>query len=288
MDKSLGKSVEFPKHTKLVIQQSLKTKVGADLVWIVVEAEDDADLYGKFMDSTKTNIQTSLGPDGKRRGYANVENIVREINKENPNAKIFGIRDRDYSQFSKSRHIIPDNVFITDERDMEMTLMADEVVRKNLSLWKPGFDAAFSKIEHPCRYLGYVRIANEVLQLSIIFRKEGLEAKRIWDNTLNCLKTDWKKDINKKFFSSNNEICSVDSFEAFRDSNCLNSESTYKVCRGHDVIYLLARMLPGADKKIILQKMIDFYDYSRFSLSYLKKEIEVWSVSNNATVLKGS
>lgn len=282
MDKSLGRSVELPKHTKWVIQQSLKTKRGSGLVWIVVEAEDDSNLYEKFMDPETTSIRTSLGAD-RKEGYANVEKIVSEINLENPGALIFGIRDRDYTQFS--HHTIPADVFITDERDMEMTLLADDEVRSCLVSWKPEFDTAFTKCEPICKYLGYVRIANEIHQLSIVFRSVGLAAKSMWDRNMNCIKTDWKADIDSSFFSVNDNICSDGDFRNFVAAHNLDKESTYKVCRGHDFIYLLAQMLTGGNKDILLQKMMSAYDYSRFSLSDLKKEIEVWATTKNVTVL---
>ena len=36
---------------------------------------------------------------------------------------IFGIRDRDYTSFEVLAHVFPDNVFVTDRRDLEMMLL---------------------------------------------------------------------------------------------------------------------------------------------------------------------
>ena len=55
------------------------------------------DAYTKFMNSNTTVVKTSEDSEG-RKGYDNVEKIVKEIREEVSQSHIIGIRDADYSK----------------------------------------------------------------------------------------------------------------------------------------------------------------------------------------------
>ena len=79
------------------------------MIWTIVEGEADVRLYSRMLNEATVTIKTSEGIDGKR-GYKNVESIVVDIVAEERDAKIFGIRDRDYTSFEVPTHVFPDNV----------------------------------------------------------------------------------------------------------------------------------------------------------------------------------
>ena len=137
MLQSLQNTISEPSGTKAAIRQALMSPVGLRLVWVIVEAEEDVAVYEKFMQPNSTVVKTSESETG-RKGYANVEIIVREIKEEVPVAHIMGIRDADYLRY-KTDNTIPKNIFLTDRRDLEMMLLSTDSVKLALCEWAPGF-----------------------------------------------------------------------------------------------------------------------------------------------------
>lgn len=123
---------------------------GLRVTWVVVEAEEDVAVYERFMQPDSTVVKTSESETG-RKGYANVELIVREIKQEVPVAHIMGIRDADYSQYEEG-YTVPDNIFLTDRRDLEMMLLEAETVKRELRVWIQAFDEAFAKCIPVCPF----------------------------------------------------------------------------------------------------------------------------------------
>ncbi len=118
----------------------------------------DEAVYKRFMQPDTTVVKTSESETG-RKGYANVEFIVREIKQEVPVAHIMGIRDADYSRYEEE-YTVSENIFLTDRRDLEMMLLETESVKHTLRVWLPMYDEAFAKCIPICRHFGYLRIFN--------------------------------------------------------------------------------------------------------------------------------
>ena len=128
MDKSLQNCTDELQGTKAAIKMALRSPAGVKTVWTIVEGEDDVRFYSRMFNNETVTIKTSDGEDG-RRGYKNVETIVGEIIKEENNVNIFGIRDRDYTSFERDEHIFPDNVFVTDNSNMNKINYQKEMER---------------------------------------------------------------------------------------------------------------------------------------------------------------
>ena len=109
-------------------------------------------------DADDTDVVQTISETG-RKGYANVEFIVREIKQEVPVAHIMGIRDADYSRYEEE-YMVPENIFLTDRRDLEMMLLETESVKHTLRVWLPMYDEAFANCIPICRHFGYLRIFN--------------------------------------------------------------------------------------------------------------------------------
>lgn len=60
MADALSSIVASPLFTKASILQALKSNVGMKTTWVVVEAEDDYNVYHKFMDPSSTVVKTLL------------------------------------------------------------------------------------------------------------------------------------------------------------------------------------------------------------------------------------
>ena len=195
---ALSTVVASPVYTKDAILLALKSEAGKRTAWIVVEAEDDYNVYQKFMNPSSTVVKTSEGDDG-RRGYANVEQIVVDVKAAVTNAHICGIRDTDYTKYDNTPHVFPDNIFTTDKRDLEMMMLENSSVQNHLRTWADQFDTAMAKITPICRHMGYLRICNYVNSLYCVFR-DHLRVARFWDFGVQDWTSGWEKQADTKFF----------------------------------------------------------------------------------------
>ena len=204
---------------------------------MVVEAEEDVAVYEKFMQPDSTVVKTSEGETG-RKGYANVEVIVSEIRQEVPVAHIMGIRDTDYTRYEDG-YEAPANIFLTDRRDLEMMLLEAESVQQALRAWEPTFDAALAKCIPICRHFGYLRIYNEVTDLSVKFH-DHLCPSKYWDYQQQAMKATWEQDSTAKFVELSAGGCTAQDVTVFISTHKLEEENLYDICRVHDLLKLLS------------------------------------------------
>lgn len=284
MLQSLKDTVLEPVGTKAAIRQAMMSSAGLRVVWVVVEAEEDVTVYEKFMRPDSTVVKTSEGATG-RKGYANVESIVHEIKEEVPVAHIMGIRDADYSRYKKD-FTAPENIFLTDRRDLEMTLLEADSVTQALRSWALDYDAAFAKCIPVCRHFGYLRIYNEVADLSVVFHK-NLDPAKYWDFNLHCIAEGWKQNSTAKFVALSGDKCTAADVRAFITTHSLEEENLYDICRGHDLLKLLSQALIYNQYKVekLMAKMIDVYSLDDFKVTRLYASIQAWQEAEGVTAL---
>lgn len=276
MLKSLRDTVCEPSGTQSAIRQALKSPTGLRVAWIVVEAEEDVAVYEKFMQRDSTVVKTSAGNTG-RKGYANVEIIVRAIKEEESRAHIMGIRDADYSRY-KGNYSLPVNIFLTDRRDLEMMLLETESVKKALKDSIPEFEQVWNKCVPICRLFGYMRICNDLLGLDVRFRnilKTGL----FWDYGKHSLMGKWEERCMDTFTSHTKGQYTSDQIKSFISGKDLAKESFYDICRGHDVLRLMSLTLVQEhlySEEKIMAKMIEAYSLGDFKATKLYADIQNW------------
>ena len=282
---SLQDTVREPSGTKAAIRQALMSPVGLRVVWVVVEAEEDVAVYEKFMQPDSTVVKTSEGETG-RKGYANVELIVSEIKEEVPVAHIMGIRDADYSRF-EADYTVPANIFLTDRRDLEMMLLEAESVQQALRTWAPAFDDAFAKSIPVCRHFGYLRIYNEVADLTVRFH-DNLRPNKYWDYQQQAMKAAWEQDSTAKFVALSEGKCAATDVKAFVTTHKLENETLYDICRGHDLLKLLSLSMVDVQTysvEAIMTKMTEAYSLNDFKATRLYASIQAWQTAEGVTAL---
>ena len=282
---SLQDTVREPSGTKAAIRQALMSPVGLRVVWVVVEAEEDVAVYEKFMQPDSTVVKTSEGETG-RKGYANVELIVSEIKEEVPVAHIMGIRDADYSRF-EADYTVPANIFLTDRRDLEMMLLEAESVQQALRTWAPAFDDAFAKSIPVCRHFGYLRIYNEVADLTVRFH-DNLRPNKYWDYQQQAMKATWEQDSTAKFVALSEGKCAATDVTAFITTHKLENENLYDICRGHDLLKLLSLSMVDVQTysvDAIMAKMTESYSMEDFKATRLYASIQAWQTAEGVIAL---
>ena len=284
MLQSLKDVVREPYGTKSAILLALKSHTGLRKAWIVVEAEEDVAVYEHFMRPDTTIVKTSVDSTG-RKGYGNVEKIVHDVKEEESRAHIIGIRDADYLRY-KDGYVPPVNIFLTDRRDLEMTLLEAESVKQALRTWVSTFDEAYAKCILLCRYFGYLRIYNEIADLSVVFHK-NLRPTKYWDFTKHCIQSGWEQDCTAKFVALAEGKCSDTDVSAFVDDKTLEVESDYDICRGHDLLSILSLVLIKKEysEKSIMLKMIEAYSLDDFKATQLYANIKEWQITEDVNVL---
>jgi len=285
MPKSLRETVQEPSGTKAAIRQAMRSALGLRLVWVVVEAEEDVDVYEKFVLSESTIVKTSEDTEG-RKGYANVELIVKEIKEETPVAHIIGIRDADYTRFNTEYHV-PANVFTTDGRDLEMMLLKAESVKNGLRSLMNDYDNIFERCVPMCRHFGYLRIYNEEHNLSIMLN-DYIVPSKYWDFTKQSIKENWEQESTNKYVSLSDGACSDVDIEEFIRNRSLDGEDLYDICRGHDFLRLLSLFMIDVQTfsvRNIMNSMIEAYSLDDFKKTRLYSDILEWQATEGVEVL---
>lgn len=285
MLQSLQSSILQPSHTKAVIQASMKSAGGARRVWGVVESDEDVEVYEKFFLPDIVSVLPSKDEQG-RRSCQNVETIVVELYDEEENPKVFGIRDRDYTSFNHT-YVQPANVFLTDGRDLEMMMLNASSVINGLQLWHQDFPENLNLSADTMRFLGYLRIYNDIKQTSCIFKNNLTKISLIWDASTQSVHTDYQDRLFSKFQDKCAVTVTREEFDNFVELHELNNHPNINVCRGHDVCRLLCVTMikkEFSQPKDLFRRMKDSYSFDDFKQTSLYSDVQNWAENRNLTI----
>src|SRR5574344_2841197 len=121
MSRSLNNFLTEEEYALITIPLASNSPLGRKTVWIIVEDDYDKAIYSKFFTKNCHIFNSQKSETDLSRSCLNVEKIVKEINCILSDTLIFGIRDADYTRFD-STYSLPDNIFRTDYRDIEMMM----------------------------------------------------------------------------------------------------------------------------------------------------------------------
>ena len=279
-------------HVENSIEITLKTLLGRQYVWVVVEAEEDELFYEKFFNE-KVKVY-SASARNEKGGYLVVEKFVKEIPNTWPDVKILGIRDADYTKYQAIPYRPPQNILLTQHRDLEMMMLSFESVKRGLVAWNENFDIKISETGPFARTLGYLRIYNQEKDLSCSFSNAKVSLKSEWncsDHTMNDL---WESSLFRKFENGVKKKCATYAFDEgdfknFVSEKKLESELVYDVCRGHDFLSLLSLMMIQTqlyNSKTITNKMIESSSLDDFKSTTLYNDIALWEREAGVSVVK--
>lgn len=280
------------RHIENSIEIALKSSLGRQYVWVIVEAEEDFDFYKKFFND-KTKVY-SASAQNKKGGYIVVEKFVEEIPKSWSDVKILGIRDADYTKYQEEQYQPPQNIFLTQHRDLEMMMLSFSSACKGLERWNTQFPNKIDETLPYAKVLGYLRIYNQERNLSCMFRNAKVSLKSEWNDDLHQMNDDWESSLQEKF--EKGVKCKLPTFafdlndyRSFIQMKDLELESAYDVCRGHDVLSLLSLMMIKTDAyttKTITNKMIESSSLIDFKQTTLYSSLRVWEQQLGKIILK--
>ncbi len=220
-------------------------------------------------------------------GWHNVVLIVTELTAEEPKCHIFGICDCEYSRYDSS-FVCPQNVHLTDHRDIDMMMLESPSVNKGLNAWNSKFPANIKKCVEPARHFGYLRIYNQLKGFNCDF-KDKVKIAPVWDYGTHSLYEDWRLRIMTNFLDQTGDKgASEEDFNDFVEEKQLSGESWLDVCCGHDFLSLLGYMMVKEEynsEDKIRPRMIELYSPEDFKTTKLYQSIKQWTDSKGVTVL---
>ena len=276
-------TVQEPKMTRESLKLALQSDSGISKVWVVVEGSADVAVFGRLFSEATVSVRQGVNDKGNG-GFSNVEDIVSYVSSENPEANIFGIRDKDYTLYQTPPKTFPNNVFITDRRDLEMMLSESTSVRDGFAAIA-GFDEAERKVMPVLRYLGYQRIYVDCHHLLCEF-EDVVKVSRVWDFGTHDLVTDWKQNCDDALQERLNVRPSQ--LERFVEEKTLEQESNYDIIRGHDYVGYVSRALVNTAKyseDYLYKMMYDNYSMQDFSQTNLCNTIRAWQNERGVVVV---
>ena len=285
MPNSLKEVVEQPVYTQASILQSLRSSKGRRLMWVVVEDKEDKAFYEKFAETSSANIKTSEDEEG-RKGCEKVEQIVSYI-RSRGYKNVIGIRDADYVRYQEVEYNLPDGVFVTDVRDLELMLLEAESVVSSMSSIISEFELIMQECKSICRLAGYARIMNHVQNLGCNFKRKA-KISKIWNHNNHSLIPDWENIYKNIFISACNpeKEVSLEDFQTFVDTHDLTIEKDCDICQGHDLLdvfsYKMVRNEFAQDKMVYL--MIQCYTFEDFQKTNLYVQTRNYAQDNGLTL----
>lgn len=279
-------------YTQGLLEAAKNSDVGRETTWVIVESDDDCEVYGKFMfDDDNVKLRDSgckeadmKGVDCIRKGWARVERLVAEYKDL---LTIIGIRDKDYTAFGDT-HNATSGVFVTDCRDLEMMMIQAGVLQRAIMSPIRGRELSeiLSSVYDHTRVLGYMRIMNDVCTLSCKFHN-FLKRSLLWDQTTHSYLSNWKAALTSCFLKFSEKEVTALQFDDFVTKNNLDALSVYDVCRGHDVVDHLAWNLieNKYSQKNLTKMMKEEYSLGDFQRTALYAELKKWERRNGRRVL---
>lgn len=280
-------------YTQGLLETAKYSDAGREITWVIVESDDDCEVYGKFMyDDDNVKLRDSgckeadkIGKYVIRKGWARVERLVAEYK---DSLTIIGIRDKDYTAFVDTRDVTP-GVFVTDCRDLEMMMIQTGILQRIITSPIRGrdFSDILSSVYEHTRVLGYMRIMNEVCALSCKFH-DFLKMSLLWNQTTHSYLSNWKDALTSCFLKYSEKEVTALQFDDFVTKNNLDALSVYDVCRGHDVVNHLAWNLieNKYSQKNLTEMMKEEYSLEDFQRTALYAELQKWEQRNCRRVVK--
>ena len=206
---------------------------------LLVEGAGDALLYGKFVSSDQCLILTAFSRN-------NVEDTFVELGTDDI-AGVLGLVDRDYDKEDDEN--FPDHIIRTEENDLEMMIICSPALDAVLEEY--GSKGKINKVENSTKksvrevlfecaaVIGAVRVLSKKKKLNLTF--SGMKWRFKGSGSIEI-------DVDRQYKQILIASSAVEGWNLARlrrDAEKVmdNVEDTKQLCRGHDVVRVLARAL---------------------------------------------
>jgi len=293
------------------LKVSMTSPAGVTLLWVLVEGEADMYFYERMFDTSVVKVFKAGEKDGRGKisgGNKAVLHIVDHLlhDPDVLTSSLIGIIDRDWRPFKKNvSDILPEHIFETDWRDLEMTLLSHASVRnaleqevvsnmaeKHRQRYLKGTDWYRNVWDSCCmvsRYMGSLYIVASHFE----YARLEFSDTTYWDDAegKKCLKENWEEHIYADALRQVNPVGHLRlllSCWYMRHRYQLNKRSIYDVCRGHDFMHVLSCML--IDKHHFSEEWMTYFMTQEIPLAEIRnlrmyQSIFHWAASQELNVL---
>lgn len=248
-------------------------------MWVIVESDYDVKIYEKFFSENRLNVRSSL-VNGEQ-SCINVEFIVKAVLNDGYK-KILGIRDRDFVDFIESYNK-PNNVYLTDQRDIEMQMLESDKVVLSLKQKDADIEQKIDDVKPIARAIGCYRIFNDIHRCGFSFKK-NVKHSVFYDKSAGELIESPLSTLESKFFANKSD--EEKTLFGELKTQCAQREYFF-VCCGHDFVkflqYLTNETIPD-----LVNFIPKHYDMDAFKQSTLYTDLKNWADSNNVSLFEGT
>lgn len=249
------------------LRQSINSPIGLDTLWVLVEGDADPYFYERMFDMSRTKVVKvgRKGGDGKLHGGNKVvKDFVANLLALDWTPRIIGIIDRDWRPFKNDATMqLPPHIFETDQRDLEMTFLSYSSLREALkqevtSTMNPNHKRWFKNGYWYCEngdwfqdvwerccevscYMGSLRIVAAHYDLPRV----DFTVTDCWDEGRHALRNGWENSLLSSAVKQTKCCYLRWLYYCWRVKHKydLNHRSVYDVCRGHDFLPIMSKML---------------------------------------------
>lgn len=260
--------------------------------FLIVEGEDDAKVYGKFVNKEQCTLHVAHSKDV-------AIGAIQELDKTNTSG-VLAIVDADYEKL-QGNAVINSNIVYTDTHDLETMILSSPALEKVLiSFWPDASISIVQKLGEQVRshildigtHIGCVRWINFRNKLSLDFKDLPYERFINKDN----MQVDLSELISILNVGRNRLVYEED---ILKECNQLraNNPDQWHVCQGHDLVNLLKIVVPfclagflSPNPLSLVVKKCKFFRfddelYSEYEEAFfietdLHKEIKDWEARN--------
>jgi hypothetical protein len=266
------------------IRLSLRSKTGSEVVWILVEGEDDCKIYPKFFAENVTRVEFVNG--GKDQLMLALETLTQETK------QVIGIRDADFLHLEKNYPSIA-SLFFTDCHDIEMTMLYNDAVFKNI-LYEYSLQKEMAEIKQniltEASFVGYIRYYNELNTCSINFR--GVDYTVDFENNTHYITLDKNCLIQELNQRSPDKITTIDESTINQFAQAKRIQDKFQLVNGHDFIKMLMLRIKKTKSNLNIKtdnvaiSLRNSYQIVHFKETKLYSNLLDWQEQNGFIILK--
>ena len=277
MPKELKQSINQTKDVEGQIRSALQSPLKRNKLWIVTESDYDRTVYERFFND---NVVVKPAYDENEQGGCDhTVRIVKHILKSKLTCRIIGIRDADYQYFFPNRFANPQNVYHTDERDIEMMMFKATSVIDGLVKWNAAFSEKIEQVKPMACYLGSIRIWHVAKGINASIKR--IKLTMVWDfaRIPQSPKPGWKKLLIDRYNKLTGEALNPKLLSTFKKRKGLDDMQYGRICRGHDFVQLLGVAMIDSrySSKLIPRRMGDCYSKEDFASTNLAQNIRTFA-----------
>lgn len=269
--------------------------------YLIVEGTKDSKLYGRFLNHQEIVIKEAFGKQ-------KVKKVIQILTARGFDRKI-GIIDADFSRITEE-DIEINGIFITDDHDIEVMVIKTKALDDVLHLFCSNLKIKEFKKNHRVsvkdkifelgKKVGYLKLANKIFDLGLIFKPEKLGGNQIKyknfisDKTLNYLGDE--KLIDTVFNYSINKSTNIqDKIIISKKLSKIkgNEYPIEQLVNGHDLtnvlFILMKKVLSSKKKELYDSNSVEYfltlaYQFDDYKMTYLYKNIKNWADEKDINV----